>query len=188
MLKLNRNISVAGGIATLAIAGSFLGFTAGSNPALAKDTTTQFNVKIHVIPGCAAISTAPTDVNFGDFNGGDFTNWTLTTKQTSFNMTCTTGSDFTVALTPTNNSDTGGAGLMQMTGTGVTIGYQLCKKSENPCTSADAWGSQKGANTKSFTGTGAPQPVTVWAALKAPSAAPPAGTYTDVVQVAISPR
>ncbi|WP_395317538.1 spore coat protein U domain-containing protein [Variovorax sp. UC74_104] len=106
-------------------------------------------------------------------------------KASTINVTCTTPTSYTVALTPSNNVSNG-AGAMTPTG-GVpgntdTVAYQLYR---NPGRT-NAWGNVTGNNTVAGTGNGQVQPLTLYGRVLGASANVRPDSYLDVVTVTVT--
>jgi spore coat protein U-like protein len=103
----------------------------------------------------------------------------------TINVTCTTPTAYTVALSPSNNSTTG-AGTMAPTG-GVpgntdTVPYRLYSNAGRSA----PWGSVTGTNTVAGTGTGTAQTLTVYGRVLGSSVNVRPDSYRDVVTVTVS--
>jgi spore coat protein U-like protein len=106
-------------------------------------------------------------------------------QSSTINVTCTTPTAYTVALTPSNNVTTG-AGVMTPTG-GVpgntdTVAYRLYSNAGRTIT----WGSVTGTNTVAGTGNGQVQPLTVYGRVLGASANVRPDSYRDVVTVGVT--
>ncbi|MGJ7505718.1 Csu type fimbrial protein [Variovorax sp. ZT5P49] len=106
-------------------------------------------------------------------------------QSSTINVTCTTPTAYTVALTPSNNLTTG-AGAMTPTG-GVpgntdTVAYQLYSNAGRTI----AWGSVTGTNTVAGTGTGQVQALTLYGRVLGASANVRPDSYRDVVTVGVT--
>ncbi|MDQ0586654.1 Csu type fimbrial protein [Variovorax paradoxus] len=122
-------------------------------------------------------------LNFGTIDGLP---GAANSDQTStINVTCTTPTSYTVALSPGNGS-TIGAGVMSPTG-GVpantdTVPYRLYS---NAARSAP-WGSVTGTNTVAGTGTGTAQALTVYGRVLGSSVNVRPDSYRDTVTVTVT--
>ncbi len=151
---------------------SSLAFGASPNPA-----TTTFNVSITLASSCTV--TAGSDIDLGTQDQSS----TDTTGSSTFNVTCTKSTPYTVSMTPSNN-DTGGAGTMAATigGNSDTVAYNLYQDAAG----ATAWGDVSGTNTLAGTGNGAAQSLTVYAQVLAAEYTKQPDTYTDTVTIAVN--
>ena len=103
----------------------------------------------------------------------------------TINVTCTTPTSYTVALTPSNNSTTG-AGSMTPTG-GVpgntdAVPYRLYSNAGRSV----SWGSVIGTNTVAGTGTGAAQTLTVYGRVLGSNVNVRPDSYLDTVTVTVT--
>lgn len=103
----------------------------------------------------------------------------------TINVTCTTPTSYTVALTPSNNV-TSGAGVMTPTG-GVpgntdTVAYQLYRNAGR----TNAWGSVTGTNTVAGTGSGQVQALPLYGRVLGASANVRPDNYLDIVTVTVT--
>lgn len=108
-------------------------------------------------------------------------------QTSTINVTCTTPTPYTVALTPSNGSTTG-AGTMTPTG-GVagnadTVPYRLYRNAAR----TTVWGSVAGTggNTVAGTGNGAAQALTLYGRVLGTSANVRPDSYRDVVTVSVT--
>ncbi|WP_432727966.1 Csu type fimbrial protein [Variovorax sp. W6] len=106
-------------------------------------------------------------------------------QTSTINVTCTTPTSYTVALTPSNNV-TSGAGVMTPTG-GVpgntdTVAYQLYRNAGR----TNPWGSVTGTNTVAGTGNGLVQALTLYGRVLGASTNVRPDSYMDVVTVSVT--
>jgi len=147
-----------------------------SNSANAQTTSAQFTVQITIAGACQVNSA--TNMDFGT-HGVLSANTDATSIVT---VQCTNTTPFNIAL----SAGSGGSGATVtnrlMTGTGgATIGYSLYRTAARDT----VWGTTVGTNTLAGTGTGAPQPFTVYGRVL-PQNTPAPGVYTDTVTATIS--
>ena len=143
--------------------------------AFAATATTTFTVQITLVNTCTIVS-VPT-LNFGASVG------TLTTAvpgTTTLTVNCTTSAPFNIGL------DAGGGtgatvAARKMTSSGNTITYSLYSDSGH----TTVWGNTISTDTVASTGTGANQPFTIYG-LVPTQTTPPAGTYTDSINVTVT--
>ena len=147
----------------------------------------NFKVVVTVQKACAV--TSATDINFGTKFTSDAT---ADTKNNTLNITCSKKTPYTIALTPASTSSATGVGNMILQTAGNVpvasptadqlIAYKLLKASGGA-----AWGNT-GADVYSTgtTGTGAPQPFSVFATVAGGTAwnVEP-GNYADTVKVEV---
>ncbi|MDQ0572830.1 spore coat protein U-like protein [Variovorax paradoxus] len=122
-------------------------------------------------------------LNFGTING--LPGQADRDQTSTINVTCTTPTPYTVALTPSNGSTTG-AGTMTPTG-GVpgnadTVPYRLYRNAAR----TTVWGSVTGTNTAAGTGNGAAQALTLYGRVLGTSANVRPDSYRDVVTVSVT--
>ncbi|CAN7339147.1 Csu type fimbrial protein [Variovorax paradoxus] len=103
----------------------------------------------------------------------------------TINVTCTTPTSYTVALTPSNNSTTG-IGSMSPTG-GVpgnadAVPYRLYRDAAR----SSPWGSVTNSNTVAGTGTGSAQSLTVYGRVLGSSVNVRPDSYLDTVTVTVT--
>ncbi|SET87773.1 spore coat U domain-containing protein [Variovorax sp. OV084] len=106
-------------------------------------------------------------------------------QTSTINVTCTTPTAYTVALTPSNNATTG-AGAMTPTG-GVpgntdTVAYRLYSNAAR----TSPWGGVTGTNTVAGTGTGQVQALTLYGRVLGASVNVRPDSYLDVVTVGVT--
>lgn len=155
-------------------------FASGSTVCLAQSGSDSrtFNVKIQINSICD-IQAAPTDVDFGAVNS------TATAIDTTgtLNVRCTSGTPYNIALNPgTGSGATVTARTMGSSDAGNTarVPYALYRDSGR----TQNWGATVGTDTRSGTGSGAVQAVSVYG--RVPSANYPAGAYSDVVTATVT--
>ncbi|MDP9975045.1 spore coat protein U-like protein [Variovorax paradoxus] len=139
-----------------------------------------FLVKATVAKSCL-VTADP--LNFGTIDG--LPGMADRDQFSTINVTCTTPTSYTVALTPSNNSTTG-AGAMTPTG-GVpgntdAVPYRLYSNAGRSA----SWGSATGTNTVAGTGTGTAQTLTVYGRVLGSSVNVRPDSYRDVVTVTVS--
>lgn len=122
-------------------------------------------------------------LNFGTVNG--LPGQADRDQTSTINVTCTTPTPYTVALTPSNGATTG-AGTMTPTG-GVpgnadTVPYRLYRNAAR----TNVWGSVTGTNTVAGTGNGAAQALTLYGRVLGASANVRPDSYRDVVTVSVT--
>ncbi|MDK3017345.1 Csu type fimbrial protein [Pseudodonghicola flavimaris] len=166
---MSRKTSAA--LAILAVA--LCGYT---GPVVAQTATATFGVQIVISDDCEVTSTETLD--FG-------TQGVLTTAVTSsadLQITCTTGTGYSIGLN--EGATTGGTTatrLMEVSGGGATIGYELYSDSAR----TSNWGDTIGTDVVTGTGTGAAQTYTVYGTVPSQTT-PAAGTYTDTITVTVT--
>lgn len=163
--------------ASLASAAAF----AATNPA-----TATFDVKLTVLKACSVLAGASSDIDFGSQDS------TATNLQGSntISVTCSKNTPYTIGLTPSNSSTTGGGvmaaqNVAPVTGNTDTVGYQL--RSATGLTGA-VWGNTNTNGTTvgngvSGTGNGAAKSHTVYATVPSMNVTPDA--YKDTVTVTV---
>ncbi len=117
-----------------------------------------------------------TDMNFGTLNGLLNSNRETTS---SLSITCTQGTAYNVGL---DNGEHYANGYRRMAGpNGNYVKYQLYRNANR----TQLWGNTIGTDTVTGTGTGSTQNLTVWGRVP-PQTTPPAGNYSDTIQVTIT--
>jgi spore coat protein U-like protein len=152
--------------ATLALAGLT------SAPALASTATTTFNVTATVQATCII---SASNLGFGNYSGSAIA------TTTSLSVTCTNGTSYNVGL---NAGTASGATVTTraMTGPGgATLGYGLYQDSGH----STNWGNTVGTDTKSGTGNGSAQTLTVYGNLSG-NQYPTPGSYSDTITATIT--
>ena len=143
-----------------------LSLTAGS--ALAGQATTNFAVTATVVATCGV---SATPLAFGDYTGS-----TNVDQTSTISVTCTTGTDYTVALNDGNNAS---GGVRRMVNGGSNyLAYEMYSDAGR----TTAWNATA---TVAGTGTGIAQSLTVYGRV-ASGQNVPAGAYSDTVQVTVS--
>lgn len=143
----------------------------------ADTATSTFQVLITITKSCSVTSGTP--INFGNVAASS----PAVTASTSISVNCSRLTPYTVGLAP-SNSDTLGSGLMSGTinGNNDKVPYQLAKDSAGAI-----WGSITSGGTSnvvSASGTGSPQPLTVYAKVANANFAP--DVYSDTVTVTVT--
>ena len=144
--------------------------------------TTQFDVLLKVVSACTVSSNA--NVSFGSVDSFAATN--ISANANAITVNCSKGTKYTIGLTPSNNSTTGG-GVMksQNLSTVETVAYQLHSVSAT----GPNWGNGNTSGTAagngiSGTGTGAAVNHMVYATVADATAVSP-DDYKDTVQVSV---
>ena len=141
--------ALAAAIALSAFAPRLAGAAVYSNGS--KNTT--FDVTVTIIADCTI---AASNLNFGSSQG---VLATAVTANTSLNVTCTNTTPYNVGLS--SGTGTGSSGTTRfMSGTGVntdTLAFNLFQASGNTI-----WGNTQGTDTKSGSGNGVAQSITVY--------------------------
>lgn len=114
------------------------GFASVSASAVVEDT---FNISLDVASACNITAGSATDIDLGTADNN------VKTGTNAIEVFCSTGTDYQLTLTPSNESTTG---LGVLTGPGGEIEYQLTQTEGN-----DIWGNIADTNTLAATGTGA---------------------------------
>ena len=141
----------------------------------AATATTTFTVQITLVNTCTIASA--TTLNFGASVG------TLTASvpgTSTLTVNCTTSAPFNIGLDAGGGSGATVA-ARKMTFSSNTVTYSLYSDSGH----STVWGNTIGTDTVSSTGTGANQPFTIYGLVPAQST-PPAGTYTDTINVTVT--
>ena len=156
--------SLIGG--TMALAGL------ASAPALAATATTTFNVSAAVQATCVI---SASNLGFGTYTGSAIA------AATSVSVTCTNATSYDVGL---NAGTASGATVSSraMTGPGgATLSYALYQDSGH----STNWGNTVGTDTKSGTGNGSAQTLTVYGNLTG-NQYPTPGSYSDTITATIT--
>jgi len=135
----------------------------------ATDATSTFAVSATVIASCVVVGGVP--LAFGNYDG------TQNDATTTFSVTCTTGTSYTVAL------DAGGGSgasttTRKMTYLTNTLDYTLYSDAGRTAN----WGNNTGVDTVAGTGTGILQGYTVYGRIPAGSTAT-LGAYADTITI-----
>lgn len=161
-MQLNKNLFTA----TLLTAA---GFVAVSANAVTSDT---FNISLDVESACNITAGSAADINLGAADN------TVKAGTNAIEVFCSTGTDYQLALTPSNDSS---SGLGVLTGPGGEIEYQLTQAG------GEIWGNIADTNTLEATGTGAynanSHGVTVTTASTTDLAV---GNYNDTVTIGLT--
>ncbi|WP_052497504.1 spore coat U domain-containing protein [Lysobacter sp. A03] len=134
--------------------------------------TANMGVQIEIVEGCE-INVTPTLMNFG-------THSVLSTAQdatSDFEVTCTTGASYDIALGGGNSADINARVMLNGT---EEVQYQLYQEAGH----TTVWGDGAEGALLAGTGTGATQPYTVYGEVPAQTT-PPEGVYTDTVLVSV---
>lgn len=157
-------------------AAALAAFGLAASVAQAATATNNMPVKITIQNACDVTTTAPTTLDFGT-QGPLVANIDLSSTIT---VNCTTGATFNIGL----DAGANGGGVItarKMALAGNFVAYQLYSDSGR----ATVWGPTIGTNTVASTGTGVPQPFTVYGRVP-PQTTPTAGVYTDTVNVTVT--
>lgn len=166
MMRLNRLTLVMG--ATAAAAGLAL----SNLPAAASTATTTFNVTATVQATCLV---SGSNLAFGTYSGSAIA------MTTTLSVTCTNGTTYNVGL---NAGTASGATVTTraMTGPGsATLSYAMYQDSGHTTN----WGNTVGTDTKSGSGNGSAQTLTVYGQLAA-SQYPSPGSYSDTITATVT--
>lgn len=141
--------------------------------------TANFQVKIVITNSCDVHTVAPTDMDFGS----TATLASAINQTSTITVNCNNGLDYDLGLNEGIHPGTpGDTTTRQMSNGTDDIAYQLYQAA-GPTT---PWGNAVGTDTKSGTGTGSAQAVTVYGQVTAGQATPAADTYTDTVTVTVT--
>ena len=149
-----------------------IGMAAASVPAVASTATTTFNVTATVQATCLI---SASNLGFGTYTGSAIA------TTTTVSVTCTNGTTYNVGL---NAGTAAGATVTTraMTGPGAAIlDYGLYQDSGH----STNWGNTVGTDTKSGTGNGSAQSMTVYGNLTA-NQYPTPGSYSDTITATIT--
>ena len=149
-----------------------IGMAAASVPAVASTATTTFNVTATVQATCLI---SANNLGFGTYSGSAIA------TTTTMSVTCTNGTTYNVGL---NAGTAAGATVTAraMTGPGAaTLSYALYQDSGH----STNWGNTVGTDTKSGTGNGSAQSMTVYGNLTA-NQYPTPGSYSDTITATIT--
>jgi spore coat protein U-like protein len=142
-------------------------------PSQAATTTTTFNVSLTITASCTVSATA---LAFGSSGviAANIDNTSTVTVQ------CTNTTPYNVGL----NAGTGTGATVSnrlMTAGGATVGYALYSDSGRTTN----WGNTVGTDTKSGTGNGSGQALTVYGRVP-PQSTPAPGAYSDTITVTVT--
>jgi spore coat protein U domain-containing protein, fimbrial subunit CupE1/2/3/6 len=143
-----------------------------SAPAVAATATTTFNVSAAVQATCLM---SASNLGFGSYSGS------AVATSTTLSVTCTNGTSYNIGL---NAGTAAGATVTTraMTGPGgATLSYALYQDSGH----ATNWGNTVGTDTKSGSGNGSAQTLTVYGNL-AGNQYPTPGGYSDTITATIT--
>ncbi len=163
-------------------AGVLAGFAsfAAASPAMANQSTAQFEVRLEIQAACSVLAGAGSDI---DLNAHSSTATDLA-GSSEITVNCSPNTPYFIGLAPSNNA-VNGAGVMTLAGGGDAVPYQLRSAVG---TSGTIWGntatSSAVGNGVAGTGSGADQTIPVYVTV--PSANYTPGNYSDVVQVAVN--
>ena len=165
-------------VATLAL------FATPSFAAFDTTISNSFDVKVQVNKACIFTAGKAADVVFTTVDTNSTADQTVSTN---IKVKCSKNTSFEIALTPGNNSDTGGLGFMKLSTAGATptvdqkINYTLKKGVDS-----SAWGNKTGVNAQASKGTGAEQSFKVDATVLGASWNVEPGAYLDTVTVTVN--
>ncbi|MGY3690165.1 spore coat protein U-like protein [Bradyrhizobium sp. USDA 3240] len=141
----------------------------------AATATGQFNVTITIQSNC--IVQSATDLAFGS-QGVLSAN---VDAQSTISVQCTNTTPYTVGISAGNGAGATVAARL-MTGTAAaTVTYSVYRDAARSL----VWGTTIGTDTLAGTGTGAPQPITVYGRVP-PQSTPAAGGYSDTLTVTVT--
>lgn len=146
-----------------------------ATPVLAQTVTDDMNVQIVIEDECMAL--VANDLDFGTHGVLD----AAVDATTTLEFACTEDTAYNIGL---DAGDAAGATVTAraMTSTaGDTVGYSLYQDGARSVN----WGNTVDTDTFEGVGTGSQETVTVYGQVPA-QATPPAGTYTDIVQVTLT--
>jgi spore coat protein U-like protein len=142
----------------------------------ASSATFPFTARATVTANCAVTAA---DLDFGTADGlpGSIN----IDRQSTISVTCSNKTNYTVALTPSNNAATGAGVMAGAPSNTDRVPYRLYKDAAR---STNVWGNSVGTNTATGTGNGTPQPLTVYG--RVPSANFRPDSYRDTVTVTVA--
>jgi spore coat protein U-like protein len=144
----------------------------------AASDTAQFQVKIAITSSCDVHTTAPTDMDFG--SSGALT--AALTQQSTLTVNCNNALPYNIGLNAGANASTAGdIATRRMTNGSEFVSYQLYQSSGT----STPWGNTIGTNTKTGTGSGNAQSLTVYGRVPAQTT-PAAGNYADTITVTVT--
>lgn len=143
--------------------------------AMAATTTAQFNVQIQITAEC--VITSASDLNFGS-KGVIAANVDATS---SIGVQCTNGTTYNVGIDAGAGSGATVASRKMTGPSSQTVGYTLYRDAAH----TQVWGTTIGSDTRSGTGTGSAQAITVYGRVPV-QATPGAGSYADTVTVTVT--
>lgn len=159
-MQINKNLLTA----TLLTIG---GFAAVSANAATEDT---FNISLDVASACNITTSSAADIDLGTADN------TVKTGTNAIEVFCSKGTNYQLALTPSNEST---SGLGVLTGPGGEIQYQLTQTE-----GGDVWGNIDSTNTLTATGNGAYSANSHGVTVKTISTTDLAvGNYADIVTI-----
>lgn len=136
--------------------------------------TSTFNVTITIEDSC--LTATSTNISFG-------TRGVITSaiQQTgTLSITCTKGTLYSIALTPSNGNLLGNGEMAGTGGNTDTVQYNLSQDAANSI----PWGATNGSNELTGTGTGSVDTKTVYANISNTGYTP--DTYTDTVTITVT--
>lgn len=143
-------------------------------PAMAGSTSTTFQVTATVNAACLV---SAQDLAFGSYSPGA---GSAQAGSTTASVTCTNGTAYTVGL----DAGTGASATVaarKMTSGSNTLQYALYRDASH----TQVWGTSAGVDTKSGTGTGAAQSLTIYGLIPAGQNVQ-AGAYTDTITLTVN--
>ena len=158
--------------AVIGVVAVIAGLTLSNRPAAAATATTTFSVTATVQATCLI---SGNNLGFGTYTGS------AVAATTTLSVTCTNGTTYNVGL---NAGTASGATVTTRAMTGpasATLNYALYQDSGHTTN----WGNTVGTDTKSGTGNGSAQTLTIYGNLAA-SQYPTPGSYTDTITATIT--
>ncbi|AWH19568.1 spore coat protein U [Stenotrophomonas sp. ZAC14D2_NAIMI4_7] len=140
----------------------------------------SFTATATVLPQCGSYVT--TAMNFGNVTGSIAANIDQTARLT---LTCLKNTAYQVSLDNGQNNPTGTSTRRMRTtvaGTSYYLGYELYRDAGR----SQRWGNTLTVDTVGGVGTGAAQQLTIYGRVPPVAGQPPAGTYSDVINVTIT--
>lgn len=140
----------------------------------------SFTATATVLPQCGSYVT--TAMNFGNVSGSIATNIDQTAQLT---LTCLKNTAYQVSLNNGQNNPSGTSTRRMRTtvaGSSYYLGYELYRDAAR----SQRWGNTLTVDTVGGVGTGAAQQLTIYGRVPPVAGQPPAGTYSDVINVTIT--
>jgi spore coat protein U-like protein len=158
----------------LAVGFSFLAILIGlpAIPAFAATASTTFQVTATVSATC---SISASDLTFGTYSGAQLDG------STTLSVTCTNSTAYNVGLNAGNGAGATVSGRKMTGPSSATLDYALFQDSSHTIN----WGNTPGTDTKSGTGNGSAQSLTVFGRVAA-SQFPAPGAYSDTISATIN--